>query len=93
MDCLFKEEFEMHIFYFYILGSTLVSNIVFWGINGFLLITYITDKPKFLTQYRVQTDKNVPVSLIFSCFLRYQAHFTYYLIDRLFFTTSDHKNL
>ncbi len=38
-----------------------MTNVAFWGLNSFLMIVDLTNRPRFLTQYKIQEDKNVPV--------------------------------
>ena len=43
-------------------GTLVVTNVTFWGVNALFMFMDITNKPFFLTKYKVQEDKNVPVS-------------------------------
>ncbi|XP_066474408.1 fatty acid hydroxylase domain-containing protein 2 isoform X2 [Tiliqua scincoides] len=45
----------------YILGTTIIPSIVFWGFNGILMVADVTGKPTFITRYRIQLGKNDPV--------------------------------
>lgn len=38
-----------------------VPTLTFWGLNALLLVVDSTDKPAFITRYRIQLDKNNPV--------------------------------
>ena len=41
-----------------------MSNATYWGVNSIFITLDITNKPKFLTKYKMQEDKNVPVSIL-----------------------------
>ena len=43
-------------------GTLIVTNATYWGVNSFFMILDVTNKPNFLTKYKMQEDKNVPVS-------------------------------
>ena len=43
-------------------GTLIVTNATYWGVNSLFMILDVTNKPKFLTKYKMQEDKNVPVS-------------------------------
>ncbi|XP_076446058.1 fatty acid hydroxylase domain-containing protein 2-like [Babylonia areolata] len=45
-----------------VFGTTLFGFVVFWLSNAFLLVLDVTGKPATLLRYKVQPDKNVPVS-------------------------------
>lgn len=44
-------------------GTTLVTTVSFWIPNVFLLAMDLTGQPKALTRFKVQPDKNVPLSV------------------------------
>lgn len=39
-------------------GSYVIMTMTFWGLNAFYLLVDITGRPKFISQYKVQQDKN-----------------------------------
>ncbi|XP_066271951.1 fatty acid hydroxylase domain-containing protein 2-like isoform X2 [Branchiostoma lanceolatum] len=43
------------------LGTLLVPSLVFWLVNGFLLVVDVTGQPAALLRYKIQEEKNVPV--------------------------------
>ncbi|XP_035659138.1 fatty acid hydroxylase domain-containing protein 2-like [Branchiostoma floridae] len=43
------------------LGTLLVPSLVFWLVNGFLLVVDMTGQPAALLRYKIQEEKNVPV--------------------------------
>ncbi|KAL8621065.1 hypothetical protein ACOMHN_040590 [Nucella lapillus] len=45
-----------------VLGTTLFGCLVFWLTNAFLLVLDVTGKPATLLRYKVQPNKNTPVS-------------------------------
>ena len=47
-----------------VLGTILFTNGVIWGANALLLILDATGKPSFLLRYKVQEEKQVPVSIL-----------------------------
>ncbi|XP_038943139.1 fatty acid hydroxylase domain-containing protein 2 isoform X4 [Rattus norvegicus] len=54
--------FEGNEWILYIIGVVLVPGLCFWGFNGLLLMVDRTGKPTFISRYRIQLDKNEPVS-------------------------------
>lgn len=44
------------------IGTMLAPTLAFWGSNALLLWVDITGTPSFITRYRIQLDKNNPVS-------------------------------
>lgn len=55
--------FEGNEWILYIIGVVLVPGLCFWGFNGLLLMVDRTGKPTFISRYRIQLDKNEPVSV------------------------------
>ncbi|XP_051536604.1 fatty acid hydroxylase domain-containing protein 2 [Myxocyprinus asiaticus] len=45
----------------FFIGTMLVPTLSFWLLNVFLMVVDSTGKPSFITQYRIQADKNSPV--------------------------------
>ncbi|KAI8478178.1 fatty acid hydroxylase domain-containing protein 2-like isoform X1 [Branchiostoma floridae x Branchiostoma belcheri] len=43
------------------LGTLLVPSLVFWLVNGSLLVVDVTGQPAALLRYKIQEEKNVPV--------------------------------
>jgi hypothetical protein len=48
----------------FVTATTVITTAAFWVPNLFMLYMDLTGRPKFLTQYKVQTDKNVPVCTV-----------------------------
>ena len=47
---------------FNVAGPSISLLVTFWGYNAFLLYIDITGKPAFFQRYKIQEEKNVPVS-------------------------------
>ena len=45
------------------LGTLIVSSLAFWLFNLPFLIVDTTGRPSFILQYKIQDNKNVPVSV------------------------------
>ncbi|XP_029439989.1 fatty acid hydroxylase domain-containing protein 2 [Rhinatrema bivittatum] len=43
------------------LGALLIPTLAFWFFNAILMVIDITEKPSFITRYRIQLGKNSPV--------------------------------
>jgi len=44
-----------------VIGTYVLTNLVFWSLNAMLMIIDLTGSPKFLLQFKIQPDKNVPL--------------------------------
>ncbi|XP_047463661.1 fatty acid hydroxylase domain-containing protein 2 [Mugil cephalus] len=53
--------FEGHEAALFFSGTMLAPPLVFWALNGLLLLVDTTGKPSFITRYRIQVEKNNPV--------------------------------
>ncbi|XP_028638345.1 fatty acid hydroxylase domain-containing protein 2 [Grammomys surdaster] len=53
--------FEGNEWLLFILGVVLVPALCFWGFNGLLLLVDTTEKPTFISRYRIQRGNNEPV--------------------------------
>ncbi|XP_028322745.1 fatty acid hydroxylase domain-containing protein 2 [Gouania willdenowi] len=53
--------YEGHDATLFFLGTMLAPMVTFWVCNALLMIVDITGKPSFITRYRIQVDKNIPV--------------------------------
>ena len=56
---------------FFSTGTMLVPTLVFAGANALLLLVDTTGKPSFITRYRIQEDKNNPVSPVLNLLKHY----------------------
>ncbi|XP_044306976.1 fatty acid hydroxylase domain-containing protein 2 [Varanus komodoensis] len=45
----------------FLLATSIVPGLAFWGFNGILMVADLTGKPNFITRYRIQLGKNDPV--------------------------------
>ncbi|KAK0131154.1 Fatty acid hydroxylase domain-containing protein 2 [Merluccius polli] len=54
-------QFEGHNAAMFYLGTMLAPFLTFWFTNGLLLLVDLTGRPSFITRYRIQVDKNIPV--------------------------------
>ena len=46
-------------------GANLIVAVVFWSMNAVLLSFDLTGKPKWILQYKVQQEQDIPVSILF----------------------------
>ncbi|EDL07776.1 fatty acid hydroxylase domain-containing protein 2 [Mus musculus] len=53
--------FEGYEWILYYIGVILVPGLCFWGLSGLLLLVDTTEKPTFISRYRIQRGKNEPV--------------------------------
>ncbi|XP_030066990.1 fatty acid hydroxylase domain-containing protein 2 isoform X1 [Microcaecilia unicolor] len=48
----------------FFLGAEVVPTLTFWFFNGILMVIDMTEKPSFITRYRIQLGKNSPVDSV-----------------------------
>ena len=48
---------------FIIIGTQMITIIVFWTANSLFMFLDLTGRPQYLHKYKIQDDKNIPVSL------------------------------
>ncbi|PWA23135.1 hypothetical protein CCH79_00002492 [Gambusia affinis] len=54
-------QFEGHDAALFFLGTMLAPTLMFWLLNGLLLLVDTSGKPSFITRYRIQEGRNDPV--------------------------------
>ena len=60
-DCSSSDCSYLVISSFFVVSNLILIG-VFWLVSGLFLYSDITGRPKWMTYYKVQPDKNVPVS-------------------------------